>query len=85
MRFSTSALAVVLLQISSQLSPNEAFSPALSRAKTSSPSVRKNDSLFARRDDDDGEESLNGSNNKKPAFASSILLASSALQLSTSK
>lgn len=87
MRFSVSALALLVLQNSSQLSPSDAFSPhlPLSRvAKTSSTSVEKKDSLYAaRRDDDDGDESVNNSNNK--SGIASFLLAGAALQLSTSK
>jgi hypothetical protein len=78
MRFSVSALALLVLQNSSQLSPSDAFSPhlPLSRvAETSSTSVD------ARRD---GDESVNNSNNNKSGIAS-FLLAGAALQLSTSK
>ncbi len=81
MRVTLSALAVVLLQISS-LPSNDAFSPALSRvAKTSSPSVGKGGILYARCDNDDVDES----SDTKSGVVSSILLAGAALQLSTAK
>lgn len=56
MRFSTSALVVVLLQNSSLLSPNDAFSPPLSRVVKSSSSLTKNDGLYAQCDDDSNDD-----------------------------
>lgn len=80
MRVALSALAAVLLV--SLTSPSDAFSPALSGvSKTSSPSVRKNDILYARRDIDDVDDR----SNDKSGVLSSILLAGTALQLSTTK
>jgi len=79
MRFSTSALVVVLLQNSSLLSPNDAFSPPLSRVVKSSSSLTKNDGLYAQCDDDDNDGA------KKRIITSSVLLGGAAFQLSTSK
>lgn len=78
MRFSTSALVVVLLQNSSLLSPNDAFSPPLSRVVKSSSSLTKNDGLYAQCDDDSNDDS-------KKRITSSVLLGGAAFQLSTSK
>lgn len=78
MRFSTSALVVVLLQNSSLLSPNDAFSPPLSRVVKSSSSLTKSDGLYAQCDDDDNDGT-------KKRITSSVLLGGAAFQLSTSK
>lgn len=78
MRFSTSALVVVLLQNSSLLSPNDAFSPPLSRVVKSSSSLTKNDGLYAQCDDDSNDDS-------KKRITSSVFLGGAAFQLSTSK
>ena len=88
MRFTLSALAVVLLQLSSLPSQSDAFSPAAvlsSVVKTSSPPARKNDILYAQLNDDDGEKRLNESSTNKSGMVSSILLAGAALQFSTTK
>lgn len=97
MRFSTSALVVVLLQNSSLLSPNDAFSPPLSRVVTTSTatSVRNNEDglLYARRRDDEdiGEggcnvnNNNNGGSNINRSRIASVLLGGAAFQLSTSK
>ena len=85
MRFSTSALVIVLLQNSSWLSPNDAFSPPLSRVIKSSSSSNehtKDDGLYARHDDDQNE---NNNDNSKSRIVSSMLLGGAAFQLSTSK
>ena len=85
MRFSTSALVIVLLQNSSWLSPNDAFSPPLSRVIKSSSSSNehtKNDGLYARHDDEQNE---NNNDNSKSRIVSSMLLGGAAFQLSTSK
>lgn len=89
MRFSTSALVVVLLQNSSYLSPNDAFSPPLVVKKSSSSSSvqeKKHDALYARHDDEDGQgNALNDNDVVKSRIASSMLLGGAAFQLSTSK
>eukprot|EP00986_Skeletonema_menzelii_P001583 scaffold417_cov151-Skeletonema_menzelii.AAC.7 len=88
MRFTLSALAVVLLQLSSLPSQSDAFSPAAvlsSVVKTSSPPARKTDILYAQLNDDDGEKRLNESSTNKSGMVSSILLAGAALQFSTTK
>ena len=82
MRFSTSALVVVLLQNSSLLSPNDAFSPPLSRVVKSSSSLTKNDGLYAQCDDDSNDDNDGA---KKRIITSSVLLGGAAFQLSTSK
>ena len=78
MRFSTSALVVVLLQNSSLLSPNDAFSPPLSRVVKSSSSLTKNDGLYAQCDEDSNDGA-------KKRITSSVLLGGAAFQLSTGK
>ena len=94
MRFSTSALVIVLLQNSSLLSPNDAFSPPFSLIKQSSSSsitsLHKNDALFARQNDeqnelDDNNYNDGGNNDDKSRIVSSMLVGGAALQLSTSK
>ena len=89
MRFSTSALVIVLLQNSSLLSPNDAFSPPFSLIKSSSSSITslKKDALFARQNDgqNDHENNNYNSNDEKSRIVSSMLLGGAALQLSTSK
>ncbi len=89
MRFSTSALVVVLLQNSSLLSPNDAFSPPLARVvKLSSSLQKKHDALYARQHDDE-DSVLNNDNGDddtaKSRIVPSMLLGGAAFQLSTSK
>lgn len=81
MGFSTSALVIVLVQNSSLLLPNDAFSPPLSRVAKPSSSVRKTDGLYARSEDNVKSDD---SNYNKSRIAS-VLLGGAAFQLSTSK